>query len=134
MEDEDTSWREYCEDGSDFFVYPEDYDTEEEYEDALEEAMEEAETTDLLGGEWVMTLEFSEDDSTLDTEEEIKAEDFPNKRRFNAAYALANTIPYYDQESVREERARYEFILDYADKIVAANYLSDRGAFFTHKQ
>lgn len=34
----DYSWRSYCEDGSEFCVFPEDYETEEEYEQALEEA------------------------------------------------------------------------------------------------
>ena len=32
------SWRETCEDGSEFFIDPTDYETEEEYDDALQEA------------------------------------------------------------------------------------------------
>ena len=36
--DEDGYWRYTCEDGSEFDVFPEDYETEEEYEEALEEA------------------------------------------------------------------------------------------------
>ena len=31
-------WRLYCEDGDDFGVDPDDYETEEEYEEALKEA------------------------------------------------------------------------------------------------
>ena len=34
----DYSWRSYCEDGSEFCVFPEDYETEEEYEEALNDA------------------------------------------------------------------------------------------------
>ena len=34
----DTSWRDSCEDGSDYDVSPEDFETEEEYEEALHEA------------------------------------------------------------------------------------------------
>ncbi len=34
----DYRWREFCEDGSEYGVDPEDYETEEEYEEALEEA------------------------------------------------------------------------------------------------
>lgn len=34
----DYSWRDYCEDGDNFDVDPEDYETEEEYEEALNEA------------------------------------------------------------------------------------------------
>ena len=36
----DTSWRDFCEDGSEFDIDPEDYETEEEYEEALAEAKE----------------------------------------------------------------------------------------------
>lgn len=37
-EEQDDSWRDFCEDGSAYGLDPEDYETEEEYEDALEEA------------------------------------------------------------------------------------------------
>ncbi len=36
----DTSWRDYCEDGSEFDIDPNDYETEYEYEEALEKAKE----------------------------------------------------------------------------------------------
>lgn len=36
--DDDYGWREYCDDGSEFGVDPEDYETEEEYDEALAEA------------------------------------------------------------------------------------------------
>ena len=36
----DDSWRDFCEDGSDYDLDPEDFDSEEEYEEALEEAKE----------------------------------------------------------------------------------------------
>ena len=39
----DYSWRLYCEDGEDWGIDPEDYETEEEYEEALENAKLEAE-------------------------------------------------------------------------------------------
>ncbi len=38
---DDASWKLYCEDGSDYDVDSEDYETEEEYEEALELAKEE---------------------------------------------------------------------------------------------
>lgn len=34
----DFSWRLYCEDGTEYCIFPEDYETEDEYNDALEEA------------------------------------------------------------------------------------------------
>lgn len=40
-DDTDDLWREFCEDGSEFGIYPEDYSTEEEYEEVLQEAWNE---------------------------------------------------------------------------------------------
>lgn len=37
--EEDTDWREYADDGSEYGLDPEDFDDEDEYEEALEEAM-----------------------------------------------------------------------------------------------
>lgn len=37
-DDEDYGWREFCEDGSEYGISPEDYEDEWEYEEALEEA------------------------------------------------------------------------------------------------
>ncbi len=39
---DDAGWKLYCEDGSDYDVDPEDYETEEEYEEALKLAKEES--------------------------------------------------------------------------------------------
>ena len=38
QENSNDDWVLFCEDGSDYGLYPEDYDTQEEFEDALEEA------------------------------------------------------------------------------------------------
>lgn len=43
-DEEDHSWREFCEDGFDYGVDAEDYETLEEYEEALEEAKNDLET------------------------------------------------------------------------------------------
>ncbi len=40
---QNSEWQYTCEDGSEFCIYPEEYDTEEEYDEALEEAKEEKE-------------------------------------------------------------------------------------------
>ena len=37
-DEEDYSWREFCDDGSEYGISPEDYEEEWEYEEALEEA------------------------------------------------------------------------------------------------
>ena len=74
-------WRDTCEDGADAGVDPDDYDTEEEYEQALEEAK-------AAGGG--ITLSLSVECPALDKLEAIKESDFPNKRRYNAAYYDGN--------------------------------------------
>lgn len=125
-DDIDTSWREFCEDGSDFDLDPEDYETEEEYEEALreaqtawrdtcedgseygldpedyeteeeyEEALEEAQENEYAGVTIPqISLQFSVECPDLDKLEEIREENYPNKRRFNAAYTLANEFLCY---------------------------------------
>ena len=66
----------------------------------------------------------------LDKLDEIKEEDYPNKRRYNAAYTLANEfLIYSNDEYEKKEKACCRFILDNADAILAANYLSHDGGF-----
>lgn len=160
-DDVDTSWREFCEDGSDFDLDPEDYETEEEYEEALreaqtawrdtcedgseygldpedyyteeeyEEALEEAQENEYAGVTIPqISLQFSVECPTLDKLEEIREENYPNKRRFNAAYALANEFLCYSNNDVEQrDKACCQFIIDNSDKITAANYLSHDGGF-----
>lgn len=116
-----SSWRDTCEDGADAGADPDDYDTEEEYEQALEEAK------DAGGG---ITLSLSVECPALDKPEEIKESDFPNKRRYNAAYTLANEfICYGSDEYEQREKDCCKFILEKADTVPAANYLSHEAGF-----
>ena len=150
-------WRLYCEDGFEFGVDPEDYGTEEEYEEALneakygwrdncesvldtgveptdyeteeeyEEALADAQESKNNAG---ITLNISLECPALDKLDEIKEEDYPNKRRYNAAYTLANEfLIYSNDEYEKKEKACCRFILDNADAILAANYLSHDGGF-----
>ena len=156
-DEEDCAWRDFCEDGSDYGISPEDYETEEEYEEALEEArygwrddcesafdtgvdpedyeteeeyeeaLAEAQGRDICPE---MTLDVSVECPALDRLEEIKEEDYPNKRRYNAAYTLANEFIIYcddDYEKIVKDGCR--FILNHADDILAANYLSCDSGF-----
>lgn len=116
-------WRLYCEDGFEFGVDPEDYETEEEYEEALADAQESKSNAGI-------TLNISVECPALDKLDEIKEEDYPNKRRYNAAYTLANEfLVYSNDEYEKKEKACCRFILDNADTILAANYLSHDGGF-----
>lgn len=155
------AWRKTCEDGSDVFIGPEDYDTEDEYNEALEEArnawrdtcedgseygldpddfdtedeyneaLEKAQASELNGiSAPTISLQFSVECPALDKLEEIKEENYPNKRRFNAAYTLANEfLCYSSKEAGRKDKACCQFIIDNADNITAANYLSYEGGF-----
>lgn len=155
------AWRKTCEDGSDVFIDPEDYDTEDEYNEALEEArdawrdtcedgseygldpddfdtedeyneaLEKAQASELDGiSAPTISLQFSVECPALDKLEEIKEENYPNKRRFNAAYTLANEfLCYSSKEAERKDKACCQFIIDNADNITAANYLSYEGGF-----
>lgn len=132
----DTSWREFCEDGSDVLIDPEDYETEDEYNEALQEArsawrdtcedgseygldpeyyetedeyneaLEEAQENEYVGVTTPqISLQFSVECPALDKLEEIKEENYPNKRRFNAAYTLANEfLCYSDTDGVSGTR------------------------------
>lgn len=108
------AWRKTCEDGSEYGLDPNDFDDEDDYMDALEEVRE----AELDGS------------ASFDRPEEIKKEDFPNKRRYDAALELAELLAYgskSDYEKKRESLCR--FILDQADTVPAANYLSCQNGF-----
>lgn len=114
--------QEAIEEESGYAIDPEDYDTEEEYLDALQEALdEESEDEDSSS----VTLELSLEWPDSDELEEINEEDFPNKRRYEAACALAEELSYNPKGKGRNKTMECcQFIMDKADKIIAANYLS----------
>lgn len=123
------AWRETCEDGSDVFIDPEDYETEDEYNEALEEARETYESGNNHGSASI-GVSFSVECPALDKLEAIKESDFPNKRRYNAAYTLANEFLIYSNEEYKnQEKACCKFIVENADTVLAANYLTHDNGF-----
>lgn len=123
LEDARNAWRDTCEDGSEYGLDPYDYDSEEEYVGALEEAQNAA---------LPISLSISVESPALDEDEldGIREKDYPNKRRYNAACTLANEfLCYSDKETERKDKACCQFIIDHADDITAANYLSYEGGF-----
>ena len=116
-------WRDECDDGSEYGIEAEDYETEEEYEEALSEAKK-------CEGETGITLNFSVNCPALDKLDAIKREDYPNQRRYDAAYTLENEFRVYaDEDYKQKEDARCSFILKNADSVLAANYLSNEDGF-----
>lgn len=183
---EEGSWRDLCEDGLEYDVFPEDYETEDEYEDALSEAK--ANCRDICdAGLSPQDFESRDNDSALYAEQdawkdncqegsaynidpdefytegeyneaieearqngnsppafaaslaacsveeapvEIKEEDYPNKRRYNAACILADEFLLDDDDEYeRREKACCQFINSSADTILAANYLVHDAGF-----
>lgn len=118
-----TAWRDTCEDGSEYGLDPEDFDTEEEYEEALEQEEQEGDATQI-------SISFSVEFPALDKLEQIKEENYPNKRRYQAAYELANEfVCYSDPEYEQWRKSCCRFIVDKADTVTAANYLSCDSGF-----
>ncbi len=116
-------WRDNCEDGSEYGIEPDDYETEEEYEEALAEERERISNAEI-------TIDFSVECPALDKLDKIREEDYLNKRRYNAVYTLANELVFYgDSEYEKKLKARCRFIIDNADTIPAANYLTHDGEF-----
>lgn len=127
LEEARNAWRDTCEDGSEYGLAPEDFDNEDKYCDALEEARANGYVEKFT---IPVSLQFSVESPALDKLDEIKEEDYPNKRRLNAAYTLANEfLCYSSKEAERKDKACCQFIIDNADKITAANYLSYEGGF-----
>lgn len=113
-------WKLTCEDGSDYGIYPDDYDSEEEYIEALEEArtawrddcedgfefgidpddyenqdeyedaLAEAKALHTNGVNIPVTLSFSVEIPGMEALNAIKQADYPNKRQYDAAYHLCD--------------------------------------------
>lgn len=116
----DHSWREYCEDGSDYGIFPEDYETEEEYEETLEEAIEEAEeNVEDVVIPVRLSISVAEPESA-----KLNPEVFPNKRRYEAAKAVADGFFAFESFEIASK-----FICQNADNILAANYLAYDSGF-----
>lgn len=155
LAEEKYAWRESCEDGSEYDIDPEDYETEEEYEDALEDAKcdwqnevfalgwqygvnpQEYETREEF--EQALEAERSsapspEGDAAEEAadEDEIRPEDYPNQRTYQAAYNRDGIHRGYVicmSATIKEqELARCEFILG-EDSPLAARYLTVDGEF-----
>lgn len=155
-EADDSSWRDSCEDGSEYGLDPADYDTEEEYEEALEDARSETEWRTFCedGSEYGLDpenydteeeyeealeeakAEYGESDTaapaSTENEESIQPKDYPNKRKYNAAVLLdelkSGGLIYGNDGERNRDMARCAFILNNPD-LIAANYLTADGDF-----
>ena len=135
-------WRDDVEDGSEYGLDPEDYETLEDYEEALEDARLFSSQSELLDDDEIDTddslsisipLSFSIEVSYpgKDQLEEIKESDYPNKRTYDAAYALCEIEhgePYIPSGTTKEAEAkRHKFVL--SQSCIAARYLTRYDGF-----
>ena len=144
-------WRDTCEDGLEFGVDPEDYETEDEYDEALHEAKygwrdvcesgleygidpddyeTEDEYNEALSVARAATASPLHTDEPEDEPDCIDPKNYPNKRRYQAACALAdlNICGCYSDYD-KQQKMRCEFILERADDLLAANYLACDSGF-----
>lgn len=108
-------WRLFCEDGSDYDIDPEDYETEEEYIEALDEAKY----------CW-------REDYEIDIDTGIDPEDYETEEEYLEALEDAQHDEEYDEEydSYDEDEATCRrFVQENADKIIAAKYYSQISGF-----
>jgi len=131
-------WKANCEDGSDYGIDPDDYDTEEEYLEALEEAkltyddlQDEIYSSQSAVASIPLELTFEFTYPGKEQLEAINEDDFPNKRSYKAAYGLCELKygnPYIPYESSPEAEAeRFNFIL--SGSCIAAKYLTTYDGF-----
>ena len=143
-------WRNIAEDGFEYGLDPEDFETLEEYEEALEDAQffssqssglsndEDIDTDDEISAyddaeSISIPMSFSIEVSYpgKDQLKEIKETDYPNKRTYDAAYALCEIEhgnPYIPSGTTKEaEAARHKFVL--SQSCVAARYLTRYDGF-----
>ena len=141
-------WRDDVEDGSEYGLDPEDYETLEDYEEPLEDALLFSSQSELLDDEDVDTDDEIDTDDSLsisiplsfsievsypgkDQLEEIKESDYPNKRTYDAAYALCEIEhgdPYIPSGTTKEAEAkRHKFVLSQC--CIAARYLTRYDGF-----
>ena len=135
----DDSWRDFCEDGSEFGIDPYDYDTEEEYEEALQEADFAAQR------DYWDSLEYEADPGTLGEEEgygqeygedwDDEEDDYDDEQDgmypgyYEEGYEGAGTINITVTFSVEDEmqKKREEFCRQ--EHLIAARYLTLEGNF-----
>lgn len=116
--DSSQDWRDFCDDGSDVGLDPYDFESEEEYEEALAEARVPAPNP--------ITLTINVEIPGMKALSAIKPADYPNKRKYYAAYHLCDaqqgTAYIPDDTTVEAEIERCRFILD--SDTIAAKYLT----------
>ncbi len=128
---------------NDFGISPFDYDTKEEYFEAIENANDKYTDEDntvppIEENPITVTVDCSVKMPVLDELEAIKESNFPNRRTYKAAcekFKLEKgLIIALDKDSKTQSINRCDFILKYHDKILAANYLSSQFGEFLYAQ
>ena len=128
---------------NDYGISPFDYDTEEEYLEAVAEAEADAEDDEDFVPPIVeipikIALDFAVEIPALDRLDAIKECDFPNKRMYEAAcekVKLETGLILGLDEKAKEHNIRQcDFILEYHEKYIAAKYLSIQLGEFLYAQ
>ena len=130
---------------NDYGISPFDYDTEEEYLEAVAEAEAEDDletevdyTPPVVEIPIKVALNFSVEIPALDRLDAIKKSNFPNKRMYEAACEKVKLetglILGLDEKTKAHNIKQCDFVLKYHDKYVAAKYLSIQFGEFLYAQ
>lgn len=140
-------WRDLVDAGDKYGIDPEDYETEDEYFDAVEEARDawrekhddtrwnyDSQPDDFDSEEEYLetiqeerSVDKPDDTDELPKKNEPKPSDYPNMRRYNAARILADNESYIFHG--HDYVVCAQFIQNYADTVIAANYLAHNAGF-----
>jgi len=141
-------WRDDVEDGSEYGLDPEDFETQEDYEEALEDARLFSSQAEFSDDAYDADDSIYTNDDSLsisiplsfsievsypgkDKLEEIQESDYPNKRTYDAAYALCEIEHgdlYIPSGTTKEAEAeRHKFVL--SQSCIAARYLTRYDGF-----
>ena len=141
-------WRDDVEDGLEYGLDPEDFETQEDYEEALEDARLFSSQAEFSDDAYDADDSIYTNDDSLsisiplsfsievsypgkDKLEEIQESDYPNKRTYDAAYALCEIEHgdlYIPSGTTKEAEAeRHKFVL--SQSCIAARYLTRYDGF-----
>jgi len=110
---------------NDHGIDPKDYFSFEEYQEAVMEAEEEDQGHCKLE----VSEEVLSEDNEYNTVISVKEREYPNKRQQEAAIYYDGKDFNLDDDEEMDYEKRAAFILNYSDKIIAANYLTVDGHY-----
>ena len=148
----DDSWRDYCEDGSEYDIDPDDYETEGEYEEAIQEAKdswrdycEDGSEYDIDPDDYETEEEYEEaiqeakdswhdycqdgSEYGIDLNDFETEEDYDEAREELEAGTITLSFSICNEEYEQKKKERAEFLENGKEQFVPARYLTLEGDY-----